>query len=186
MNYVFLADGFEEIEAIAVIDVLRRAQMPVCAVSIKSSREVIGAHQVAVLADATIDEIDFESAEAEYLILPGGMPGAQNLFSCAKLTDMLVEHNANNRPLAAICAAPFVFGQLGILRGKHATCYPGFEKYLGDSYINKGVVSSENVVTAQGPAFAVDFGLQIVEQSKGVAVSRDIRRGMLAELSRLV
>lgn len=178
MNYLFFADGFEEIEALTVVDVLRRAELPVEMVSLNADLQVRGAHGVTVVCDRLL--VDVQSTADGYLILPGGMPGAQHLSESRQLADLLTAHHRQQRPLAAICAAPFVLGQLGILEGEHATCYPGFEEHLhGATVLPDGVVQSHHIVTAKGPAFALDFALTLVANLRGRACADNIRRGML-------
>lgn len=166
MNYIFLDNGFEEIEAITTIDLLRRADIPVTTVSVTGIEAVLGAHNIAVKADALFANVDF--SDAEMLILPGG---ATRLREHSDLCDLLVGHNDNNKLIAAICAAPSVLGQLGILHGKQATCYPGFESYLGDSFIDGLVVESKNIITAKGPGLSSDFAFCIIEKLKGSDVA---------------
>ncbi|MCQ2341674.1 MAG: DJ-1/PfpI family protein, partial [Paludibacteraceae bacterium] len=145
MNYLFLDNGFEEIEALTTVDLLRRANIQVTTVSITGQAMVLGAHNIAVQADGLLDDIDF--SDAEMLILPGG---ASHLEACEALCELLRKHNDENKMIAAICYAPSVLGRLGILEGKQATCYPGFEKYLGESYVGGLVVESKNIITAKG------------------------------------
>ena len=159
MNYIFLDNGFEEIEAITTIDLLRRANIALTTVSVTGVESVLGAHNIAVKADKLFADLDF--ADAEMLILPGG---ATKLHECQPLCDLLLQHNANNKDIAAICAAPAVLGQLGILQGKQATCYPGFEQYLGESYVGGLVVESHNIITAKGPGLSSDFAFCIIEK----------------------
>lgn len=178
MNYLFFADGFEEIEALTVVDVLRRAELPVEMVSLNTDLQVRGAHGVTVVCDRLL--ADVQPTADGYLILPGGMPGAQHLSESRQLADLLTAHHRQQRPLAAICAAPFVLGQLGILEGEHATCYPGFEEHLhGATVLPDGVVQSHHIVTAKGPAFALDFALTLAANLRGRACADNIRRGML-------
>jgi 4-methyl-5(b-hydroxyethyl)-thiazole monophosphate biosynthesis len=125
---IHLADGFEEIEAISIIDVLRRADLEVSVVSVTGMLEVSGAHQLRVVADVLFEELNYE--KVDMIVLPGGLPGATNLDAHAGLKEQIKQFNAGNKSLAAICAAPLVYGNLGILNGKKAVCYPGFEKYL--------------------------------------------------------
>ena len=177
MNYIFLAPGFEEIEALTVIDVLRRADISVKSVSITDDFTVVGAHAITVSADCVLKDVDF--ATAHYLILPGGMPGATNLSNCKPLTAHLQAHHEAQKPLAAICAAPFVLGRLGLLQGLEAICYPGFEHELQGAHLSKqNVVQSQRVVTAKGPAYALEFALQLVKSIKGSEVADAIRQGM--------
>lgn len=159
MNYLFLDNGFEEIEAITTIDLLRRANIALTTVSLTGKPLVLGAHNVAVEADGLMDDIDF--SDAEMLILPGGQT---NLIEHANLCELLVAHNEADKLIAAICYAPSVLGQLGILEGKQSTCYPGFEKYLGESYVGGLVVESKNVITAKGPGLSSDFAFCLIER----------------------
>ncbi|MDD3687329.1 MAG: DJ-1/PfpI family protein [Bacteroidales bacterium] len=177
MNYIFLATGFEEIEALTLIDVLRRADIPVRSVSITDELAVVGAHGIQVSADCLLKDIDFNAAL--YLILPGGMPGATNLSNCKLLTVHLEAHYKAQKPLAAICAAPLVLGRLGLLNGLDVVCYPGFEHELqGARLSSQHVVQSERIVTAKGPAYALDFALQLVATIKGTDVAATIRKAM--------
>lgn len=158
--YAFLADGLEEVECLATADVLIRAGVKVTLVSISDKKEVTGSHGFTVMADATIGEIDFKKADV--LFLPGGMPGTRHLSECRALCDALVTANEEGRRLAAICAGPSVLGGLGILRGKKATCYPGFEGALAGAEITgDGVVTDGNVTTARGLGYALDLGLEL-------------------------
>ena len=169
MNYIFLDNGFEEIEAITTIDLLRRANIALTTVSVTGVESVLGAHNISVKADKLFAEADF--ADAEMLILPGG---ATKLHECKPLCDLLVAHNASEKLIAAICAAPSVLGRLGILQGKQATCYPGFEEYLGESYIDGLVVESKNIITAKGPGLSSDFAFCIIEKVAGPEVADQV------------
>ncbi len=166
-SYVFMADGFEEIEALTAVDIMRRAGMPVRTVSISSSLSVTGTHGVEVKADAFIDDVDASSAE--WLVLPGGLPGAENLRDCVALGNLLKSHAAAGGKIAAICAAPaFVLGTLGLLAGEKATGYPGTEAGLHcREVIDAPVVVSGNFVLGNGPANAMKWALAIVAESKG-------------------
>jgi 4-methyl-5(b-hydroxyethyl)-thiazole monophosphate biosynthesis len=166
MNYLFLDNGFEEIEAITTIDLLRRANIAVTTVSITGNPMVLGAHNIAVEADGLIERIDF--ADAEMLILPGG---SRRLGEFVWLRELLIKHNDENKQIAAICAAPSVLGDLGILKGKQATCYPGFASYLGDAYVGGLVVESKNIITAKGPGLSSDFAFCIIEHLAGNEVA---------------
>ena len=169
MNYLFLDNGFEEIEAITTIDLLRRASIPLTTVSVTGLSMVEGAHNVAIQADARIEDVDF--SDAETLILPGGQT---HLDASVALCERLRKHNKENKLIAAICAAPSVLGKLGILDGKQATCYPGFEKYLGESYVGGLVVESKNVITAKGPGLSADFAFCLIEKLAGSEVADQI------------
>ncbi|GAD04663.1 DJ-1/YajL/PfpI superfamily, includes chaperone protein YajL (former ThiJ), parkinsonism-associated protein DJ-1, peptidases PfpI, Hsp31 [Porphyromonas crevioricanis JCM 15906] len=176
--FVFLANGFEEIEALSVIDILRRAELPVCTVSVHADRKVIGAHEVAVEADTLINDVTLDDAAC--LVLPGGMPGAANLMDCVKLREALVRQHEAGRLLAAICAAPMVLGALGISKGREMTCYPGFEERLIDARIStQGVAEDGHVITGKGPAFAASFALAIVKRLAGEARAKEVASGML-------
>ena len=179
MNYVFLANGFEEIEALAPVDMMRRAGMEVTTVSINPSHEVTGAHGVTVLADALLADIDPE--QAEWLVCPGGMPGASNLAACEPLCDMLVHHHALGKKVAAICASPsIVFAPLGIIDSRNAVCYPSMEDQgCGANWVDDMVVVDGNVVTAKGPAAACGFGFTIVAMSQGIEAAEQVAHGML-------
>lgn len=178
-SYLFLADGFEEIEALSVVDILRRAGMEVITVSISDSTMVTGAHNIPVVADTLL--ADSDCSNAEWLILPGGMPGALNLASCSMLRELLMRQNAKGGKIAAICASPaVVLAPLGILDGKEAICYPGFEKELEKSTLSdKCVAIDNNVITANGPATASLFALAIVANTLGDDASRSVAEGML-------
>lgn len=180
-NYVFLAQGFEEIEALTVVDVLRRAGMDVKTVSITSSKHVIGAHGIGVTADITLDEVD--ASAAEFLILPGGMPGASNLYECEPLQKMLTAHAAKGGKLAAICAAPaVVLAPLGLLNGKEATCYPGFEKECraaGATMRDASVIALDKLITGNGPSAALRFALAIVANAMGESQAQQVGSAML-------
>jgi protein deglycase len=160
---VHMADGFEEIEAISIIDVLRRAELDVVVASVTGRLEVTGAHQLKILADKLFEEVNYD--DVFMIVLPGGMPGASNLDAHEGLKAQIVKFNNENRPLAAICAAPLVYGNLGILNGKQAVCYPGFEKFMkGAEVMNQPVAESGNVITGRGPGAAIQFALKLVEK----------------------
>jgi len=176
--YLFLAPGFEEIEAIATIDILRRAGLEVKSVSISGDLKVTGAHGISVEADCLYPEINFE--DAEMLVLPGGMPGTKNLNVNEGLKAALMQHAKAGKALAAICAAPMILGQLGLLDGKEATCYPGFEMHLKGAILSEYmVVQDGNIITASGPGVAAEFALQIVEHFEGEEKMEEVSKGLL-------
>ncbi|MEG1685224.1 MAG: DJ-1/PfpI family protein [Bacteroides sp.] len=176
--YVFLANGFEEIEAITTIDVLRRAGLTVKSVSITKNKSVIGAHHITVEGDSCFEENSFD--DVQMLILPGGMPGATNLSNHAGLRQLLLKSEAANKPIAAICAAPFVLGRLGLLKGKQVTCYPSFENELiGANYTGASVELSDTMITGNGPGATMEFALTIVKELCGEAKAREIAAGMI-------
>lgn len=180
MIYIFLADGFEEIEALTPVDVFRRANLPTATVSITDSYTVTGSHDIAVSADKLLSEIDL--ADADLLLLPGGMPGTKHLAACKPLCDALTAHAKAGKPTAAICAAPSVLGELGLLSGKKAVCYPGFEDaLLGASVSEKKVVRDGNIVTAAGMGVALDFALECLDLLGLDDDAVRIRRSVIAE-----
>lgn len=178
-SYLFLATGFEDMEAIATIDILRRAGIEVKSVSITDTKEVTSAHGITITADVLFDETDF--SDAIWLILPGGLPGATNLAACKPLTTLLTEHNRAGRNIAAICASPaVVLAPLGILDGREAVCYPGFEGKMPNAKNGfTPVVTDGNIITANGPASAVLFALSIVAKTKGEEIAREVAEGLL-------
>ncbi len=179
-SFLFLANGFEEIEALTTVDVLRRGGMDIKTVSIENGREVTGSHGITVKADLTFKEADF--SDAEWLILPGGMPGAERLRSDEALCDLLKIHSAKGK-IAAICASPaVVLATLGILEGKEAVCYPGFEDLLvanGAIRRDAPVVVLDKLITANGPASSLRFALAILAKSVGEHQAREVGSGML-------
>ena len=177
MNYVLLAEGFEEVEAITVVDVLRRAEIEVTTVGI-GSKTITGTHGIPVTADMCSCEAKAEGLEM--VILPGGMPGTTNLGESEKVAEYVDYCVKNDKYVCAICAAPMVLGKLGVLEGKNAVCYPGCEGGLtGANIVKEAVVVDGKVVTSMGPATATEFGLKIVELVKGKAVSDQVRSDML-------
>lgn len=169
MVYVFLADGFEEIEALTPVDVLRRAGVDVTTVGV-TGVSVTGSHGIRVTADTTVDEAlgALSDEKIEMIILPGGMPGAKNLDSSAAVDSFIKRALDDDAYLAAICAAPMIFGKRGLLKGRDATCYPGFEKYLeGAKHYDASVVVDGNFVTSDGMGSALDFALQLTALLKG-------------------
>ncbi len=182
-SYLFLADGFEEVEALTIVDIMRRASLDVVTVSINEGREATGAHGITVTADTRIADLDPATVEAEWIIAPGGMPGASNIAACKPAAEMITRQAAAGRNVAAICAAPaVVLAPLGVLKGYEATCYPGFEQALTEGGARKmeiPVVSDRNIVTGNGPAAAMELALAIVERSCGVDAARTVASGLL-------
>lgn len=176
--YLFFAEGTEETEALAVVDVLRRAGIETRIVSVANERWVTGAHGIRIEADMTVDEVDFTKASA--LVLPGGLPGAYNLADCAPLAAGIKVHHAHGGLLTAICAAPLVFGRMGLLKGLRATCYPGFEQELeGAAYTAKLVERDGQFITGKGPAAVFAFAYAIVERLVGPDKADAVKHGML-------
>lgn len=175
---LFLAHGFEEIEAFATIDILRRAEISVDTVSITDEKKVTGAHGITVMADKTFTQLVFSTVDV--LVLPGGMPGAKNLNEHEALKKQVKIFVEKGKSVASICAAPMVLGGLKLLDGKKATCYPGFEpELIGAKTTGEKVVVDGNVITGKGPGFAFDFALQLVEIIAGVAVRKQVQEGLL-------
>ncbi len=161
MIFVFLANGFEEIEALATVDVLRRAQLPITTVGI-GGKQITGAHEITVTADITEEILELTDAKA--VVLPGGMPGTLHLEASKTVQNALEYAHKNDLLIAAICAAPSILGHKGLLNGKEAICYPGFEKDLTGAVISdKSVVRDGNIITGKGAGVAIDFGLEIVK-----------------------
>lgn len=163
MLYMFLADGFEEVEAIAALDVIRRAGLEIKTVGVNSDT-VKGSHNIPVICDTTADKISFDETVAG-IILPGGMPGTTNLMNndiVNKFIDLCYE---NNKLICAICAAPMILGRKGLLNGKEAVCFPGFEEELKGAVISeKYICNSDKIITAKGMGSAIKFGLEIVAE----------------------
>ena len=175
---IFLAEGFEESEALLPLDILRRGGLDAITVSVTSDRIVKSSHGVQVVADALISEISAE--DVQMIILPGGLPGATNLDECQYLDKMIMDFASKGKSLAAICAAPMVYGKRGLLKGKKATCYPGFDKYLdGAEYTGALVECVDNFILGKGPAAAAEFGFAILEKLAGREKANEVRKGML-------
>jgi len=178
MVYVHLADGFEEIEALAVVDLLRRAGIETWTVSITGRLPVEGSHEIKVIADFLFEDAVY--GNCEMIVLPGGMPGTKNLDAHNGLREKIYSFNNQGKWLAAICAAPMVLGHAGVLKGKKATCYPGFEKELeGAIFVTDPVISDGHVITSRGAGTAMAFALKIIEELKGKKASDDIAKATL-------
>ncbi|MDD6715779.1 MAG: DJ-1/PfpI family protein [Firmicutes bacterium] len=163
---LFLADGFEEVEALTVVDLLRRAGISVTTVSITDRREVTSSHQVTLLADTILDELDFDALDG--LVLPGGMPGTTNLAACAPLTAQIQKFAADGREVCAICAAPTILAALGLLEGKPATCFPAREPDMRGAILTHAPQTvTGNIITGRSMGCAIDFALAIVEHYQG-------------------
>lgn len=175
--YVFFADGFEEIEALGTIDILRRAGLNVKTISVTGECIALGAHNIPMVCDEIFERQDFSAAYM--LVLPGGMPGAANLAAHAGLCALIKKHDAEGKSLAAICAAPMVYGKLGLLKGKKVTCYPGFEHYLeGAEYTGMMVQQDDKLITGKGPGATFEFALAIVGYMCGEKKVDELREGM--------
>ena len=180
MVYMFLADGFEEIEALCPLDILRRAGIEVTTVGI--GKDVIGgAHGITVHAD--IVDVMYRDSSPEMLILPGGMPGADNLDK-SRIVDAALRAGAKNGAyLCAICAAPFVLGKRGLLESKRAVCFPGFEKFLVGATVSEAetVVRDGNIITAKGMGAAFEFGLELARVLKDNETAEKIKASVFAK-----
>lgn len=178
MLHIFLAPGFEEIEALAPYDILRRCRLDVKLVSISGEKVVESAHGLRVEADQLFSETDFSDSEA--LILPGGWPGAKNLSEHEGLRELLIRHEGKQRLTCAICAGPMVLGMNGLLRGRRATCYPGFEEYLQDAELSEElVVEDGHIITGRGPGAAMAFGYAIASRFTGEEFIGKLKEGMI-------
>ncbi|MDR1682230.1 MAG: DJ-1/PfpI family protein [Candidatus Symbiothrix sp.] len=179
-TFLFLAQGFEEIEAVAVIDILRRGALNVTTVSVTGNPVVVGAHNIAVTADVVFENADFSSGKL--LILPGGMPGADNLNAHPGLKTLLKQYYADGKYLAAICAAPLVLGDLQLLQGKKAVVYPGYEEHLtGATILTEPVVVDGHIITGRGPGFVFEFALSILSVLLGQSQADAVAKGMLID-----
>ena len=177
--YVFLADGFEDVEALIPVDVLRRGGQDVVTVSVMDdSQTVESAHGVTMIADTWIGDCDL--TDADLLLLPGGMPGASNLYACEPLRQALVNQQEEGKMIAAICASPaVVLGQMGLLQGYRATCYPGFEQLLsGAEYRGELCTVDGNIITGEGPAAAFPFAYALLAILQDEATAQQIADGM--------
>jgi 4-methyl-5(b-hydroxyethyl)-thiazole monophosphate biosynthesis len=158
---VFFADGFEEVEGLTVVDMLRRADVAVAAVSITDSLTVVGAHEIKIIADVLYKDVNFN--DVDMLVLPGGMPGTKNLGEFLPLCELIKDFHLKGRYIAAICAAPRILGKLGVLKDKKATCFPGYEDDLLDSeFVTDRCVVDANIVTSRGMGTAIDFSAELV------------------------
>ena len=178
---LFLADGFEEIEALTVVDYLRRLGIVVDTCSITGRREVKGAHEIIVLADKILGEIG-EIKAYDGVVIPGGMPGSTNLRDNKKVIEIVQEFNKDKKLIGAICAGPIVLEEAGILENIEITSYPGFEEELGGLYKEDIVVQDKNIITARGPAVAVYFALKIVENLLDKNKVEDLKKDILLDM----
>jgi 4-methyl-5(b-hydroxyethyl)-thiazole monophosphate biosynthesis len=174
---LFLAEGFEEIEAVATIDILRRGNIVVETISITNSATVVGTHGIAIEADLVFDKADF--SDSDMLVLPGGMPGTDNLNAFQPLKDLILKFDHDKRYIAAICAAPLILGELGILDGKEATVYKGYEQHLlGAYYDGLALKLDKHILTAAGPQWTFNFALSIVAILQGKHKAEAVKQSM--------
>ena len=181
MIYMFLADGFEEVEALCPLDILRRAGLEVTTVGVGGKDLIVGSHGIAVQAD--IPDVMYRDSNPDMIILPGGMPGSTNLDESKTVDAALRVAAKKGAYLCAICAATLVLGKRGYLDGKRAVCYPGFEKYLAGATVPEGesVVRDGNCITAKGMGVAFDFGLELVRALKDDESAEAIKRSVFAK-----
>ncbi len=175
---VIFANGFEEIEGLTVVDLLRRGGVKVTMVSIEESLQVTGSHGIAVGADCSWEQMDF--AEADGIVLPGGMPGTLRLDAHKEVKKMVQQLDTEGKLVAAICAAPSVLGHAGVLEGKKATCYPGFEGELtGAEYVMAPAVVDGGTITGRGMGTSIPFALAILEYLEGPEKAEEIGKSVL-------
>lgn len=182
-SYIFLADGVEEVEAVATVDALRRAGMDVVSVSITDSPIVTGATSQKIVADTLLSQVDL--TDADWLIVPGGVPGAPNLHASKAVNDAIVSHAAKGGRIASICAGPaVVLAPTGVLKGHTATCYPGLENQLtegGAKYVKTPVVVDGKLITSEGPATTLVFAKAIITETLGADKANEVLSGMLLD-----
>lgn len=172
-----LAQGFEEIEAVTVVDILRRAEIDVVIAGLQPG-PIEGAHNISIIPDTTIDAVNSDSFDM--IVLPGGQPGTDNLNADSRIHALLDEFAAREKLIGAICAAPIVLAASGLLHGKTVTCYPSYKNNLeGAVYEDKSVITTGNLITSKGPGTAVIFGLEIVAQLAGKHVADRVSRDLL-------
>ena len=175
---VMLADGFEEVEALTAVDLLRRAKIYVDTVSITDDFTVHGAHGINMQTEDLFDEVDF--SETDMIVLPGGMPGTTNLKEHEGLKKVLLRFAEEEKYIGAICAAPTVLDEIGILQGKRATCYPGVESQIKDAILTRTPVMRDgNIITGQGVGTAIDFALKLVEVLAGEEKAKEIAEAIV-------
>ena len=176
--YIFLADGFEDIEGLTVVDLLRRAEIDIKTVSIKETKQIQTSHGITMLTDTTFAETDF--ADADMLVLPGGMPGTKYLAGYKPLIDLLTDFNNKGKKIAAICAAPSVFSGLGFLKGRKATSYPSFMEVLSkDGAVTSEDIVDGNITTRRGLGTAVDFALSLISQLENEEKAKEIAESVV-------
>lgn len=177
---LFLANGCETIEALTVADILFRAGIPCTRVSVSSTPVVVTSHNVTVIADTTVDHLNWD--EYDMLVLPGGIPGTPNLRACASLMKQVVRFHREGKMIAAICAAPSIFADLGLLKGVRAACNPSVEQILidnGAELVRENAVTAGNIITSRAMGTAIPFALAIVEHYKGKEAADQLGRNIL-------
>lgn len=175
---IFLAPGYEEVEMLTVVDLLRRSHITIDMVSISDSLEVTSSHDVTIKADKLFDDTDFD--EAKMIILPGGIPGTPNLLAYKPLTDKIKEFAAQNKWLSAVCAAPTIYDELGLFQGRKATCYPTFAEKLTDAtYVKQPVVVDDIFITSRGAGTTIEFAAAIIERFSGEAAAKEVLQAII-------
>ncbi len=170
---VFFGTGYEEIEALTVVDILRRAGVEMTMVSVMGERSATGSHDIKVEMDALLDEVDFDKIDV--IVLPGGMPGTKNLEACEVLMEQADLFASKGKIVAAICAAPSILGHRGLLRGKKACSFPTFESHLdGAEVLQEPAVIDGNIITGRGMGTAIPFALAILEKLQGAEAARQM------------
>ena len=178
---VFFANGYEEIEALTVVDLTRRAGIETWMVSITDEKVVTGSHGISVSMDKTLSDVNFD--EVDMIVLPGGMPGTLNLEACEPLMEKVKEFDKAGKYISAICAAPTVFGHLGLLEGKKACCYPSMEDGLvGAEVTYETTAIADHILTSRGMGTAIDFSLKLIEQLKDLQTAMEIGEGIMYSL----
>lgn len=176
--YEFLATGFEDIEALIPLDIMRRAGVDFKTVSITGDLYVESAHGISIKADMLIEDADM--SDADLIMLPGGLPGATNLNAHNGVKKAIIEQNARGKMIGAICAAPMVLGGIGLLQGRRATCYPGFEKYLeGAEYTHELCTVDGNITTGEGPAAALPYAYTLLAALTDRQTADQVAEGMM-------
>ena len=177
---VFLANGVEEIEALTVVDLCRRAGVEVSMVSITDSKTITSSHQVVISADEMFEDVNFD--EVAMLVLPGGMPGTKNLEAFEPLMKQVEKFHAEGKYISAICAAPSIFGHRGFLNGRNACSFPEFESHLEGAKVSHNRVEvSDHIITSRGMGTAIEFGLAIVARMKGQDVADELKKKIVYE-----
>ena len=176
---VFLANGFEEVEALTVVDYLRRKEIQVDMVSISDDLKVTGANKIQVIANKLFEDLG-ELDQYDGLVIPGGMPGSTNLKNDNRVTELVEKMNRDKKLVAAICAGPIVLNKAGIIKGKKVTSYPGFSDVLKETiYLEDPVVRDGNIITSRGPYLAVDFAIEIIDYLLGPEKAKELKESIL-------
>lgn len=171
---VFIADGTEEVECLTTVDILRRAGIETQLVSITDNLATVSSHDITIVADKTFDEASFD--DSDMIFIPGGMPGTTHMSEHEGLAEVIKDFARNGKRVAAVCAGPSVIGRLGLLEGKKATCFPGWEdKLLGATCTGEGVVTDGIFTTGRGLGFSIDLALELVKLLEGTELADDIK-----------